>query len=436
MSKLKFFAMWPTDWNASIYYRLLVPIFSMQKQGLCDAILDRNDRSIDLSAVSMAASHSDVYMAYQRCDDGFSTICGANKKRGSYQRVDNSIGAAPIMVLDTDDDLFNVTPLNDAFKNLGIQVNGQFLEPSTPEAPTKIEVEVGDKKGILFEDHKNGFDIAANIARMSSFRDNLANADLVTCSTPRSEAYVKREVPSANTFVLPNCIDFDAFGHVDHRPNNRIKVLWQGSSSHHEDMIAIQHALGNVVNKYPEVDLIIWGAPYKFVSKHVNNQDQLIYRPWCQYYEYKLRMNQVGHDIAIAPLEPLIFNQSRSAIKAYESAACSKPAPTVCQKTGAYADEIIEGETGLLFETPDEFEEKISTLIENEKYRQTMGQNMKDWIRENRDPDFHARRYHEKLHSLAEARLQLVGPPRPSEEDNGTVSGQLDDLRTSEVGSS
>jgi glycosyltransferase involved in cell wall biosynthesis len=69
----------------------------------------------------------------------------------------------------------------------------------------------------------------------------------------------------------------------------------------------------------------------------------------------------------------------------YESAAIWKPAATIAQRWAAYRDEIIEGETGLLFDTPEELETKLGGLIEDAKLRQTLASNAKDWIKTHRD---------------------------------------------------
>jgi len=59
--------------------------------------------------------------------------------------------------------------------------------------------------------------------------------------------------------------------------------------------------------------------------------------------------------------------------------------PTLAQNSAAYAKEMIDGETGLLFNNPQEFEDKLSLLIENETERKRLGRNAKDWCHEHRD---------------------------------------------------
>ncbi len=58
--------------------------------------------------------------------------------------------------------------------------------------------------------------------------------------------------------------------------------------------------------------------------------------------------------------------------------------PTLAQNTGPYK-EIIDGETGLLFDTPEEFVEKLEVLVKDPEYRKKLGEAAHDWVREHRD---------------------------------------------------
>ena len=69
----------------------------------------------------------------------------------------------------------------------------------------------------------------------------------------------------------------------------------------------------------------------------------------------------------------------------HAASAIWRPAATLAQQVGAYSDEIAEGETGMLFSTPDEFEAKLGGLIEDAALRNRLASNAKDWVRTNRD---------------------------------------------------
>lgn len=415
----------PQGWNASVYYRILQPTIAMSNMGLIEPFIDDGSRDLPLETVAMAAAHSDIFWDYQRVDEGFEIISRTNSTRKAYWRSDKTWGAAPILVMDTDDDLFNVLPLNPAFRFLGWHVNGKPLEEKQ-----YVAIEMNDgSKAVLYQDGMRGFDVKKNHATINQFRKNLSVADLVTCSTPRVEEYVKREVPDANTFVIPNCINFNDYPKVELAEHpGEVRIFWQGSTTHHEDMHPLRHVMQRISEKYPHVKWIFWGAHYKWLTDLLP-ADRVEFIPWCDYTEYKLRLSMLNFDINLAPLHPALFNQSRSAIKVYEAAALTRPVMSIAQRTGAYNDELIEGETALLFETPEQFEAQLCRAIEDAQLRKQIGENMQQWLRDNRDPFVWARALAEKMESLVIKRKELIGPP---EENADGVPDDVEDLRAGE----
>jgi len=61
------------------------------------------------------------------------------------------------------------------------------------------------------------------------------------------------------------------------------------------------------------------------------------------------------------------------------------PAATLAQNTGPYKAEILDEQTGLLFNNAAEFEEKLARLVEDVPLRKSLASNAKQWISENRD---------------------------------------------------
>jgi hypothetical protein len=90
-------------------------------------------------------------------------------------------------------------------------------------------------------------------------------------------------------------------------------------------------------------------------------------------------------DINLCPLANNVFNACKSAIKWYEGSVWRKPEPTLAQNTGPYR-EIQDGKTGLLFNTPAEFVEKLSLLIEDVALRARLAAGAREWVMENRTP--------------------------------------------------
>jgi len=410
------------DYNASVYYRMLLPMSLMERMGLpVDCLYDWSDCSVDPRKRVASFMESDIDLIYQSTGAFRLELM---KKTAEFKPMKDREGERrwpPTMIVDTDDDLFNVQPLNLTFGSNGTKrPDGTLLEDgdvigiahpteivppemqerlhATRNGPLPNDRATIDGKTytfcadgqwrlyiLLWQDGRN-CDLAANRNRVEMWRNTLKAAHLVTCSTPRVAEYVKRETsPDLNTFVAYNAINFDEYPDVELADHpQEVRVLWQGSATHHEDLWPLNDSLARVARKYPNTTWWFWGAPYEWAMRNIPRERMKLI-PWLHFEAYKTRLSTINHDINLAPLAPHTFNQSRSAIKWYESSAICKPAATLAQNTGPYADEIVEGETGLLFSTPEEFETKLGALIEDATLRKTLASNAKDWVRTNRD---------------------------------------------------
>ena len=403
------------DWNASGYYRQLQPLAIMSRYKLADVTIDRYDSRTPPQAIAEAMAYADICWFYQPMSHIVVTSIEETHKWKSYWRTESEWTTPVSFCTDTDDDLFNISPLNAAFRTLGVRVDDKELQVSAdPNNPTTISTK--DAKGdpfVLWKDGTEGFDIARNKATLATYAHTLAASAMVTCSTPRSADYVKKWAGSPNTVVIPNCANFDDYDMVELADKGKeVRMLWQGSSTHLEDLHPLRASITSLLEKHPNLTLYIWGAQY---IDPLWNPDQIKFLPWADYREYKLRLAMLNHDINIAPLTPTTFNLSRSAIKVYESGALHRPIPTVAQRTGAYADEMINDETALLFDTPEEFEAQVTRLIESRELRDTIAHNCKDWLRANRDPVHWAQVLLTQFTHLRKIKADVLGPP-PAEE--------------------
>lgn len=412
--KKKIYAQAPAAaYNASTYYRIVLPLHSMAKLDLPFEIhLDPCGNNILEQDRWNSMMDSDIMMLYQSVSPGFLRLIDDLKKL-PYQYHNGVKLAPPSFWMDTDDDLFNVHPLNPAFKNLGWKDhNGNVLEdgarvwirnPVTQDPELMWSDIANEEKGI-----PKNIDLAANRQCLDTWRGMLQRGELITVSTPYTKEYVLREIGQEHEnkiLISPNCINFVEFPKIELAEHpDEVRILWQGSKTHWEDLWALREPLIRVMEKYPHAKLIIWGVDYAWLTKGIK-PEQVEFLGWMDYRAYKLYLSTLGHDINLAPLKNTVFAKSRSAIKFYESAALWKPVPTLAQNFGAYGDEIIDGETGLLFDTPEEFETKLSGLIEDAMLRKRLAANAKDWVRTNRDPIVHAMTLAERLEQVRRERL-------------------------------
>ena len=362
----------------------------------------------------------DVHMLYQTVSEDMAFSIEQTRK-WPYAYKDDVKYGPPSFIVDTDDDLFNVSPLNPAFTSLGYKdLNGNELKQGDK---IWIRHPQTNEPQLLWADGEN-VNYALNRRTVDGWRKMMGLAELITVSTEGTKAMVLREMgPEAESKIHmnPNCIDLSEYPRIELAEHpDEVRILWQGSPTHWEDWWTLREPLGRIAKKYPQAKFIIWGVDYPWLVNFIP-AEQIEVMPWMDYRLFKLRLSTLGHDISLAPLRPTIFNQSRSAIKFYESSACWKPAATLAQATAAYT-EIIEGETGLLFTTPEEFETKLGGLIEDATLRKRLASNAKDWIKTHRDPTTHALAFHERLLDVRAKRLEWPDPPPQKKKKAKNVS--------------
>jgi hypothetical protein len=371
--------------SASYYYRLAVPLKTAVELGLnVRAVVDTNDMGISPEARVQNFCNADVVLMYQPIGE-----MPMHNIRQVQQfipsKTDDGWKWPPTVIIETDDNLFNVSPFNPAFKNLGFRdMEGNDIPPYVDGNPMEIGSVQDGKKQVHWRQGENGFDIERNKQMLMAYRQMLSMVDAVTCSTEGVKESLLKETLPRRVDVFPNLVRFNDYEQVDIKETDKVKILWQGGAAHFEDWYPLREAMGNITRKYPQVHWIIWGAQYHWVNE-LMPPHRFTYKDWCPYNEYRLRLATIGHDIALAPLQEHVFNKCRSAIKFYEAAVLKQPVATLAQYSGAYKHEIQDGQTGLLFKDPKEFEAKLSLLIEDTQKRKELAANAKDWVSENRD---------------------------------------------------
>lgn len=420
--------------NASWFYRVTEPLNKMAELKLLEPMFDHGTMDITNDERIAMMQTADILMHHNSRARGIAEYARAFKKYPWYQ-WDGEWKTRPNVVMDIDDDIWRVSPFNDAYRYLGICMEDEgsvrWLQPGD-------KISQRQENGDIIEqwaDGKDGFNITENIVRLRGMTINLEASDLIVVSTPRLKEAILREIPHAkNIYISPNCPDIRHFPQdleLGEHPNE-VRIMWQGSPTHLECWEPLIPKLAALAKKYPQTTWWFWGGVWEWDAwKRIVEQlpaERVKLMPWTPYEEFKIRMSVANHDIALAPLYPSVFNDSRSAIKWYESSIVQKPAITVAQKHGAYRDEMEDGVTGLLFETPDEFEAKLSEAIEDAALRKRVAQNAKDWVLTNRDPFKHAEALFGQFTALREERALA---PRP-EPVNEPVPANNADLRDGE----
>jgi Glycosyl transferases group 1/Methyltransferase domain len=103
------------------------------------------------------------------------------------------------------------------------------------------------------------------------------------------------------------------------------------------------------------------------------------FEPLCDYDRYHTILSQC--DLAILPLNNTDFNNMKSDLKFIE---CAKHGVAVLASPTVYDRSIIDGKTGLIYRSSEEFELKLTQLIEQTELRRQLAENSYQWVKQHR----------------------------------------------------
>jgi glycosyltransferase involved in cell wall biosynthesis len=157
--------------------------------------------------------------------------------------------------------------------------------------------------------------------------------------------------------------------------------------SHLIDWYPLRDALRTICQKYKDqITIVMYGEYFDWIAD-VIPASMLEYHPWQEYPAYRLKRGLLNADINLCPLANNVFNACKSAIKWYESAIFEDMPEATLAARGPVFSEIEDGVTGLLFDTPEEFVQKLSLLIEDAELRKRLHAAAHKWVLENRTPE-------------------------------------------------
>jgi len=359
-------------------------MIALKRLGIADTFIDDPFQDEDRRAEFLW--NSDIQAHYLVAGK---SMHAQTKKIAEMKAAKNALGAIqypPTIVYDIDDDIESVSPLNPKFASLGTRdADGNLLDPVTD-------------MGIMFDDPlgpgapvylwKHGmdtphgiFDAGRNIVAHSHVRKMAATAHAITCTSEELEKVAKRWNP--RTYVYPNSLLFDDFHTFDiRRPADEVRVMWQGGYSHFPDFYPLKKAFHEAHMRMPAIKWVVFGTLFPWVYDQIS-AFRVEFHKWVAHELFHMKMGTLAADINIAPLADTRFNRCKSGIKWYEAAAMK--IPTLASNCTPYKEEIVDGDTGLLFSTQQEFVEKLEMLVKDAELRKRIGERAHDWVREHRD---------------------------------------------------
>lgn len=219
------------------------------------------------------------------------------------------------------------------------------------------------------------------------------------------------------TLVFPNYMELEHWlKEPKHNTSNRVRILWAGSTSHTGDLHWVKPIIARILEKYPHVQFIYMGhggvPTDDLYAKFIYGEDifeglpkdrreSMLAAP-ANVYPYIVP--SLMADIAIAPLEKIDFNRYKTQCKYLEYGINAIPGvysrwfysdvqalpPTIpIDEKGNYTGIS----TGILADTPDEWVQALSFLIENDTIRKQIGENARREVIEKYNFSNHATRW-------------------------------------------
>ena len=177
-------------------------------------------------------------------------------------------------------------------------------------------------------------------------------------------------------FSIPACTQIELFDQIrdtiEQKINEKIRIGWIGSPSTIQALKKMIKPIKNIYRRHKNIELRILGAP---VNAPILNQFSDIECVVISDYDEATMIHEVlNFDIGIFPPPGDIEDYKiRGALKGmvYMSAGV----PTIFQKAGDCLNFIQDGENGIFANNPQEWEEKLESLIISEPLREKIGMN-------------------------------------------------------------
>ncbi|MBP8604995.1 MAG: glycosyltransferase family 4 protein [Phycisphaerae bacterium] len=201
-------------------------------------------------------------------------------------------------------------------------------------------------------------------AHQKRFRRSLQKADAVLVG---SSYLADRARPyHSNIIILPLGLKTDDYHPAAQKSDDgNIRLVWIGSRATLGYIAELKPVLQKLAARYPGLVLRLIGDD--FIDMEGVTIEKMKWTPHARGY----CLGQC--DIGLAPLPDNPFTRGKCSFKVLEYSASGLP--VVASPIGTNPDHVIDGQTGYLVRTEQEWLEKLSLLIENPALRCQMGQN-------------------------------------------------------------
>jgi len=200
-------------------------------------------------------------------------------------------------------------------------------------------------------------------------------ADAFVVSTPRlAEDLATYDRP---TFVQRILLWDEIWrGVTPRQPDGTVRIGWSGlGSSRAADLAAVGPALRRVLDDHPEARFLAVGDEATLELLGVAGHPQASRRPLAPWREYPQVVADL--DIGLAPLAPTEVNRAKTDIKVLEYSAAGV-APVCSEFQPEYRRFVADGESGMLVSGPDQWEDALRALLEDDSLRERVRRRARD----------------------------------------------------------
>ena len=374
--------------SAQRYYRIAQPFDGLERIG-CHTYVAEVERDMDIQLPILMAS--DILLQWSGASEAHLDMLKMwHDLKPFKEKKTGETVYPPLVVMDIDDALEFLHPFNTTFACYGIRDwDGRFLEPGD-KVLVPFTLPDGSQPPMWIDkvtrgEHYIQFDIERNHKTVGYHYDIARLSAGVTVTTP-DLAKVYRDQGCENVYVFPNSVD--PKGHIwpeIKHDDGMIRLFWEGSPTHVGSWFGIRHAFVDWMKRNPNVKFVVFGAQFPWMPKEIA-PEQYEYHGWVDYSAYQLTRSCLGADINFCPLDTHPFNVCKSAIRWYEGSLGPRPEPALAARVGPYL-EIEDGETGLLYDTPEEMCGKLDALVASTELRKRLAWNAQKWVLDNRHID-------------------------------------------------
>ncbi|MBO1358696.1 glycosyltransferase [Acetobacter sacchari] len=218
----------------------------------------------------------------------------------------------------------------------------------------------------------------------AGFGVTLNRSDACIGTTDTLAHHMRRLKPL--TYTLPNIFDHSCLAKsrlaVRHRAwegaDGLVRIGYaSGTRTHQRDFALVADVLARLLYQRPELRLVLFREPGNHKPILLMDEFPALASVAAQ-IEWRdtvpladLPMEFARFDISIAPLETgNVFCEAKSEIKFLEAALAG--VPSIVSPTAPYRATVVEGVTGLMADTPDEWDQALRRLLDDAPLRSRM----------------------------------------------------------------